>query len=302
MTKNDSVSNVAGRPKVLVTGGSGFVGRNIVPILERTNNLLVPTRAELDLLDADAVKDYIEQNDVSLVLHLANPNPVKNPQADGQLNMFDASLRSFMNIFRLRGECSRILYLGSGAEYDKRREIQMISEEKILQSAPIDSYGEAKFIMNSLAQGTDNVVNLRLFACYGPYDHDSKFITHCIRSVLLERDITIRQDCRFDYLHVFDLGKTIDYFLHNDPQERDYNIASGQPVLLSEIAQMVLDLMGSDLQIHVLNPGLNREYTASVDRLQSETGLPERFMPLEEGIRSQIEFEKMTMSEWISRY
>lgn len=302
MIENIAKTDVPERPVVLMTGGSGFVGCNIAPALEKTNRLLIPTRAELDLLDADAIARYVEEHEVDIIVHSANPNPVKNPQADGEKDMFSASIRSFMNIFRLRNSCSRILYLGSGAEFDKRRDLHRITEEEVASSVPVDPYGEAKYVINSLAQNVDNVTNLRLFACYGPYDHDSKFITHCIRSILLGRDITIRQDCRFDYLHVYDLGKVIDYFLHNEPKERDYNIASGSSFMLSEIAQMVLDLMGSDLRIEILNPGLNKEYTASIDRLDRETGLASSFISLSEGIQIQIDFEKETMSEWVDRY
>ncbi len=290
------------RPVVLLTGGSGFVGRNIAPLIGENCNLLTPPRAELDLLDADAIARYVDDHQVDVIVHLANPNPVKNPEADGDKDMFEASLKSFMNIFRQRNSCSHILYLGSGAEYDKRRDIQQIEEEEVANSVPVDAYGEAKFIMNSLAQSSDNVTNLRLFACFGPYDHDSKFITHCIRSILLGRDITIRQDCKFDYLHVYDLAKIIGYFIHNKPQYRDYNVASGSPVLLSEIAQTVIDAMNSDLSVQVSSPGLNKEYTASVNRLNDETGLPAEFASLNEGIKRQIEFEKETMPEWVQRY
>lgn len=289
-------------PTVLLTGGTGFVGRNIAPILEQTCNLLVPSRAELDLFDDEAIVRYLEDNAVDVVVHLANPNPAKNFQEDGDRDMFAASIRSFMNVFRLRGYCNHVLYLGSGAEYDKRRDLCRVTEEEIVESVPVDAYGEAKYVINSLAQNSENVTNLRLFACYGPYDHDSKFITHCVRSVLLGRDITIRQDCRFDYLHVYDLAKIVDYFIHNSPQHNDYNVASGAPILLSEIAQKVLDIMGSDLRIEILSPGMNKEYTASVERLSLETGLFSDFISLDEGIKMQIEFEKETMHEWMHRY
>lgn len=290
------------KPTVLLTGGSGFVGRNVSPILERNCKLLIPTRSELDLLDAQALERYLEEHSVDIIVHSANPNPVKNPKDDGDKEMFAASVRSFMNIFRLRNLCHRVLYLGSGAEFDKRRDLREIKEEEVSDSVPVDAYGEGKFVMNALAQDSRNVTNLRLFACFGPYDHDSKFITHCIRSVLLGRDITIRQDCRFDYLHVYDLAKVIDYFIHNEPEHRDYNIASGSSQLLSEIAQMVLDVMGSNLKIELLSSGLNKEYTASVNRLESETGLLSQFISLREGIEMQVEFEKETMPEWIERY
>lgn len=290
------------RPIVLLTGASGFIGRNIAPILEKTCTLLTPTRRELNVLDGNALSSYIEKHGVQVLIHSANPNPVKNPKDDGNIDMFATSLKSYMNIFRLRESCPRILYFGSGAEYDKRYDIACVAEDDLKSSNPVDAYGEAKYIMNSLTKTSDNITNLRVFGCYGPHDHDSKFITHCIRSVILGRDITIRQDCKFDYLHVYDLAKIVDYFVHNQPQYRDYNVASGDPVYLSEIARMVLDIMESNLGIRIACPGLNHEYTASVARLEKETGLTTKFISLREGIQLQIQFEKKSMNNWIQRY
>ena len=283
---------MSGRKRVLFTGGSGFVGRNVVPVLAERFEVIAPRRDELDLLDADSVARFVEARAVDAIVHSANPNPVKNAACDRADSMVEDSLRQFFNVVRQRGDVEQVLYFGSGAEYDKRGEVSLAKECEIGRSVPADGYGFAKYVENELARGTANVTNLRLFACFGPFDHSSKFITHCIRCVLDGSPVTVRQDCLFDYLHVSDVARTVAFFLENPPQQRDYNLASGSPRLLSDIAVQVVRLMGADAPVEILAPGMNREYTADVSRLASETGLVESFLPLEEGIRMQIEFER----------
>jgi len=48
---------------VLLTGGSGFIGRNILEsFLAEKYNIVAPRHAELDLIDDDAVKHFFEKN------------------------------------------------------------------------------------------------------------------------------------------------------------------------------------------------------------------------------------------------
>ena len=182
------------KKRVLLTGGSGFIGRNISPYLKEICELYAPRRTELNLLDENAVREYILNNKIEIVIHSANPNPVKN-NLDKQETMFEDSIRVFMNLFRAQDCYERMYTLGSGAEYDKSKEIQLISEEDEERSIPYDSYGLAKFTINQLIKSSDKQCNLKIFACYGPTDHSSKFITHCINCCLENKDITIRQNC-----------------------------------------------------------------------------------------------------------
>lgn len=276
--------------QIMFTGGSGLVGSNVVPLLRQKYQILAPTRKELDLMDSAAVEQYVDEHHVDLVFHSANPNPVKNV-LDQNNPMLRGSLRCFMNFYRIRHKLKHFYFFGSGAELDKTRDMNLITEEEFDRSIPQDDYGFAKYIMTTLARQSDNVTNLRLFACYGPGDWESKFITHCIRSVVAGQNITIRQDCYFDYLQVFDLVPIISHFIEYGAAHSEYNICTGTRVRLSEIAETVLRLMDSPLSVKILIPGMNKEYTASNARLLGEMdGF--RFTTLEDGIKIQIASEK----------
>lgn len=278
------------KKRVLLTGRTGFVGKNTAPILEEQFEVLAPQRGELDLRDLRAVRSYFSGRGVDVVYHCANPNPVKN-KLDADRDMLEDSLRMFLNLYACRDLYGKLIYLGSGAEYDKRMDISCVREEECFRSPPGDAYGLAKYTMNLLAGQSRNVYNLCLFACYGPWDHASKFITHCIRCQMRGEPVTIRQDCKFDYIHVSDLGRMMVWLGQNEARHQMYNVSGCEHALLSEIAEEVCRQMGAVRPVQILTPGRNREYTADGRRFWDESGLAPP-MPLRDGIARQIIWEK----------
>ena len=283
--------------KILVTGSTGFIGRNILPILERQNDyeICAPTRTQLNLLDENALVRYLEDNHFDVVLQLANPNPIKN-SLDLKDRMFEDSLKLFMNFYRHFELYGKMIYLGSGAEYDKSIDVSKVVEKDCFRSIPKDSYGFAKYIMNQLCEKSHNIYNFRIFGCYGPTDADNKFITHCIRALILNVPITIRKDCKFDYLHVSDLAQYLLWGIEHDMEYHSYNVASNEEVLLSHIAQLVINKMNSEQTIHLLSEEINYDYTADATRIIKESGIKPA-ITLEEGVEMQIRWELENWSE-----
>lgn len=278
----------------LLTGSTGFVGHNVIDILRQDYQLLTPRRAELDLRSLNSVQHYFDTHQIDVVFHCANPNPVKNAAEDSADRMTDDSLRIFLNLYACREQYEKMIYLGSGAEYNKQLEICNIREEDCFRSPPGDSYGLTKYTMNLLASQSENIYNLCLFACYGPGDHPSKFITHCIRCCLSGQPVTIRQDCKFDYIHVWDLGRMMSWMGTHPLQHHMYNVSGCEHAMLSDIAREVCKQMQVQSPVEILSPGLNREYTANGQRFWTESQLPLP-MSLRAGIALQIQWEKEQM-------
>lgn len=276
--------------KVLITGRTGFVGKNILYGLQQKYEVIAPSRQGLDVKDGEAVRKFLEQGKFDAVIQLANPNPAKNSLDDSQ-KMFYDSLRIFMNFYENRNLYGKMIYLGSGAEYDKRKDIAYIKEEALIDDMPADEYGFAKSIMNRLALCSKNIYNFRIFACYGPYDHESKFITHAINCCMRNEPITIRQDCMFDYMQVEDLLNILCWGVENPLNYHDYNVCSGERILLSGIAEKVSTQMQSKYGVQILSDGLNKEYTADNSRLLRELG-NYKFITLDEGITKQIIWQR----------
>ena len=98
----DSMKNV------LFTGGSGFIGRNVINGLKEFCYIFAPTREELNLLDCDAVKKYIIDNKIQVVINSANPNPVKN-QLDKKEKDYNERIRILSSLYyRLSFQCAKL--------------------------------------------------------------------------------------------------------------------------------------------------------------------------------------------------
>ena len=279
--------------RVLITGGTGFIGRNVIPFLQTRCEIYTPNRSELNLYNQKEVVDYIIENGIDIVFHCANPNPVKNV-LDHASTQFEDSIRMFLNLYSAEQYYEMMYTLGSGAEYNKSMEIASVREDEEFRSVPADSYGLAKYTMNQMISKSEKQCNLRLFGCYGPTDHESKFITHAIRCCLRGEAITIRQNCMFDYMQVADAARVMAFFIDHTPIYRSYNVCSGKRVSLLEIAETVKRQMNAEVEIRIMKEGWNREYTACNARLLSE--YPDlQPTSLEEGISIQIESERKNL-------
>jgi GDP-L-fucose synthase len=253
---------------LLLTGATGFIGRNILPLLRDRYNITAPSRTELDLLDADAVKRYIGNGCFDVVLHLATPTGHNPLDASGEL--FERSIRVFTALVRCASSYGKMIYLGSGAEYGKHRPLVQINEEKFREELPKDAYGLSRYVMSELAEKYTNIINLRLFGCHGPDDQPHKLIPSIITQANTGNTVTLRQDCQFDFLYVTDIVDVLTYFIKNDNLYSSYNLCSGERLRIVTIAEEVCRQMGINATVICQESGLNHEYTGSNARLLSE--------------------------------
>jgi len=82
----------------------------------------------------------------------------------------------------------------------------------------------------------------------------------------------LRQDVLFDYLYVKDLAQITRWFIENDARYKAYNVCSGKPVALSELARIVAGISGSKKTVSATAAGMGAEYTADNSRLLAEMG------------------------------
>lgn len=257
--------------RILLTGAGphGFVGRNLAPALKERYEVFTPSSRELDLCDFDRVARYIDGHQIDTVIHGALQSLLHTGPEDVMLH----DLQMFYHLDKLSGQLERVLYFGSGAEFDKRLPIENIREEELGRSIPANYYGLEKYIMALRARESRNIYNLRLFGIFGKYEHwQSKFISNLCCKAMYDLPLSIRQDCMFDYLYVEDLASIVIWFLEHEPRYHDYNVCTGRPVSLREIADVVLEVSGKELPVVVAKEGWNLAYTASCGRLEAEMG------------------------------
>ena len=267
---------------VLVTGGSGFIGRNLLEQLRGKYELLAPTHQELDLLDADAVSGYFRSHKIDVVVNSGTHPGHRN--AKDPTNLVYRNTRMFFNIVRNRARFRKMIHLGTGAVYDMRHYCPKMKEEYFDTHVPADETGYSKYLCAKYIEQADGIWELRPFGVFGKYeDWEIRFISNAICRTLFDLPITIRQNRNFDYVYVKDLIRVIDLFICTEPQHKFYNVTPDASIELKTLAKVVLEISGKRLDIKIATPGMGTEYSGDNSRLRSE--FPEiKFTPFRQAI------------------
>jgi UDP-glucose 4-epimerase len=255
--------------KLLITGGSGFIGRNLAEGLAGEFEVLSPTHGELELLDTQAVERFFRENEVEVVIHSAT-RPGHRKVKDTS-DLVSCNTRMLLNLIRNSGRYRRMILLTSGAVYDSRHYIPRMKEEYFDTHVPADDAGFSKYVCSKISELSGKVVELRPFGVFGKYeDWQIRFISNMICKALYGLPLTMKQNRGFDYIYIDDLVRVIRYFIDHDSRYKAYNVTPDCSVELESLARMVLEIHGKPLGIVVDQPGMGPEYTGDNSRLRQE--------------------------------
>lgn len=265
---------------LLITGGSGFIGKNLAEMLGGRYEVLAPSRQELDLLSDGAVRDYLTEHHFDVVLHAATGRSNRRTTAP---DLFKNNCRMFFNFARNEHLYGRMLHYGSGAEFGMRT--PKLPETAFDSCLPTDDYAFAKYIAAKYTETADNIYNLRLFGVFGKYEvWDVRFISNAICRVMYDMPITLRQNINFDYLYIDDLAELTSWFIENEPKYKTYNVCNSKTHDLLSLARLVAEISGKNPPIEVAKEGLAPEYSGDNTRMLAEMG-GYKFRPLDEAVR-----------------
>jgi len=244
--------------RVLVTGATGCVGRQALPLLvDRGWDVLgvhsrTPPPAirgvewrQADLLDSGQVTALISQARPSHLLHLAwYIAPGRWAAAPENYSWVRASL-DLATTFKAAGG-TRMVSAGSCLEYDWNAGV---CAEGSTPLVPHTVYGTCKhateLVTSSLmsGQGTSSAWG-RIFFLYGPHEHPDRLVSSVIRSILAGQPArTSHGEQIRDYLYAADVADAFVQLLDSDVTG-PVNIASGEQIALKHIVVRIGHLMG----------------------------------------------------------
>lgn len=305
--------------KIYVAGHTGLVGSALVQALGGAgyHNLLVRTRAELDLTDADAVRRFFsEQRPRYVFLAAAKVGGIlandRHPA-----DFIHENLRIQTNVIHeaWRAGVDRLLFLGSSCIYP-RLAPQPLREESWM-SGPLEftnrSYAVAKSAGIEMCWAYNRQYGTRFLAAmptnlYGPGDRydprDSHLIPALIRKMHNAKITGSRQVVlwgsgtpRREFLYSEDAAEAAIFLLNLPPAEfaqlagQEHvapliNIGSGVDMTVREIALLVAGVVGVKpiLSFDALKPDGTARKLLDVSRLAALGWRPR--IGLEEGLRN----------------
>ncbi|HEU4835633.1 MAG TPA: dTDP-glucose 4,6-dehydratase [Pyrinomonadaceae bacterium] len=318
---------------ILVTGGAGFIGSNLVRHLYKKypdyrllvvdaltyagnvhncpDGALGSDRYEFwygDVRNGELMDTLVGQSDI--VVHMAAESHVTRSIYDNKL-FFETDVlgtQAVANaVVKHRNRINRFIHISTSEVYGTALTEKM-SEEHPLN--PMSPYASAKCGADRLVYSywaTYNVpaVIVRPFNNYGPYQHLEKAVPRFITSVILGEPLTVHGDgeAARDWLFVEDHCEALDALIHADIsgiRGEVINIGTERHRSVLEIAEAVLKAMGPcDSQIQFVGgrPGQVFRHTADASKLKKLIEWEPK-LSFEEGLERTIRWYRDNEAWW----
>lgn len=304
--------------RLLVTGASGFIGRNvllrapreweIVAVYHRTASLDAFVKGHgldhvrtvrCDLLNEGDVSALVRSlgGPLDAVLYLAaNGDPALSAQYPGRdLDQNTAALVRFL-------ECcpaGHVVYLSSGAVYDGLQgpvsPLTAVSPRLPYAISKLASEQYLRFFCERRGS-VGSYVNVRFFGAYGPHEAARKITTRWLSAVAAgQREFVIRGNGEnlIDFMYVDDAVDAFLSLLHAHGARLTVDLASGSPVTVNQVVRAMAMVM--EVDVTVRHEGHTEEF---IEFRSADTTMRDRFgvvpsVSLPDGLRKlRIHLEK----------
>ena len=297
--------------KVVVTGGAGYIGTTLVPILLENgfrvhvlDNLMFGgtglfshfihpqfSFAQVDIRNRSALKEQLK--DADIIVHLAAlvgyPICKKHPRIAEEINVDGAR-----NVAELAPKGTRLVYASTGSNYG---EIQGICTEDSPLN-PLSLYGRTKTTAERIFLDSENSVSLRFATAFGisPRLRLDLLINDFTHQAIHQRFLVVyEKHFRRTFIHVRDIARAINFVM--DPECcNGYNLFNVGNERLNFTKEDIVNLLRDrlDFLVHFAEIGSDadkRDYEVDYSRIRS-TGYS-TLIDIEQGLSELIEALKI---------
>ena len=305
------------KQRILITGGAGFIGTHLVRrlaaaghethVLHRASSDVgqfadlspSPRLWPCDLSDAQAVSTVLDKVQPQVIFHLAGDTSVRHvdPSLSGVTASIAHNVQTSINLFvAAQSQCrdlKLLIRLGGLEEYG--RGPTPYSETQ--REQPVSPYSASQVAVTHYLQMLVpylryRAITVRPALVYGPGQSTRFFIPALIEHCLKGHDFSMSSGgIGRDLLYIDDLIDALVLVCENTvPSGEIINIGTGREYLMSDVADTLIRLMGSDIKLLKLAPSRPSEIEhlyCSADNAHTLLGWRPR-VALEDGLTRTI--------------
>ena len=252
---------------ILLTGGSGMVGSNIINHKYSLNyKILSPTSSDLNLLNYQNIEDYIESNNPEIVIHAAGTVGGIEANMKYPVKFLFNNMQMGLNILMASKtkKIKRFINLGSSCMYPKNAKNPI--PEDIILKGELEPTNEGYAIAKSasarlceyIAREDNSFLYRTIIPCnlYGKYDNFSYDSSHMIPGVIRRIHDAKNDNSEFvdiwgdglarrEFMYAADLADFIYYAVENfDNMPQNINVGLGLDYSIIEYYKMIADIIG----------------------------------------------------------
>jgi nucleoside-diphosphate-sugar epimerase len=308
-------------PKVLVTGGLGFIGTHLVPFLGKKGFDVVSSDIHVrdyddyvraDITAYEDLHSVFAKEKISHVVHMAGEVGKMVGEEHPQKMLYVNNIGT-MNIVKLCLEYkARLVYFSTSEVYGHLFDSGRILKEEDLDGASAfattNVYAMTKLFGEAIVRHyVDNyglrAVTVRPFMVYGPGEQPSKYrsaLVNFVNAALTDRTLTVHRGAVRAWCYVSDFVNGV-YLVLKRPSAggyEAYNVGSGELRTMEELAEIIVKETGaSRRQIKVVDPPtrfLSLSKRFSIEKLESIGYRPD--VSLTEGVHRVVAWQRDHMN------